>query len=112
MSRNGSNARRMGRTTVPLANRSLCLPSGETAAVVREGPEGDRETQRLTRSDAVLPVVPRLTPQEISRAWHRLEFRPAKTGVCALAKAQGRRCAERDSNDFLEHVAVAVPADA
>ena len=59
----------------------------------------------------MLPLPPRLARKKICGPWGEIEACPLETGSAAATKAKHGSGAERDSNDVLEYVAIAVPAD-
>ena len=60
----------------------------------------------------MLPLVTRLARQQVGRTRLELELCASEAIFCPLAETQGRRRSQRDADYLIEHVTVAVPADA
>ena len=98
--------------TVTASDRSS-LRGGDAAALFGQGAEGDREAELIARRDAVLPIPSRLAREQVSRA--RLDLEAGAPEAAAGTRWRKRSVAgvfERNADDLLEHIAVAVPADA
>src|SRR5215203_6173635 len=104
----GSNAASQApfRQTLKLSLRPLCQRSARL-----EVAEGDRIAKLLDRRDAVLPLRPRQSLEEVGRTRleHEADAFPSVSGFAPEAERTGRH--ERDADDLGEDAPVPVPAD-
>ncbi len=101
---------------LPLRHGVFTQPAPEAAtrrigSSDTQGAEGHQMPQPLGRWDAVLPLVPRRPPQQVSGS--RLEGQRGASpgGAGPVPQPEEAGSAERDAEHMVEHGLVAVPAD-
>src|ERR1700744_5935151 len=89
---------------------NFCASRGD--GPLHHGAEGDRVTEFVDRSDAVLPIVPRLALHQIDRARFGPKAKAFPFVAVTAAQAELSGAAEREPEHLVEISLVAMPADA
>src|SRR5579884_501649 len=98
----------------PLRQRTVpsVLLSCDASALLGKRPKGDRKAQLVAGCNGVLPIPPGRAGEQIGGSRLNLEPCTPESGRSALPESEARRSCERDADDLVEDIAIAVPSDA